>query len=268
MRNPFVADAISSFGLAQPDIDVPARPYFAQCAEDVIVLALLRSVADREGLDLTAERYLEIGANHPIATSATYLLHVEQGMNGVLVEANPKLIDALRQARPADTIVNRAIHVSDAPTAELFVSNQNELTSLSREFVETWRDGVVGLRSVETVPACRMNALIEEFFGESAPIYMSVDVESLDLELLKDLDWSRWRPAVVQAEPSEHFIKGNADMIADLMQSLDYIAVARTDVNQIFIDRGRTFLKPDEPPPPPPPPPRSAWQRLLDRLAG
>ena len=242
MRNPFIDDVISEHGLSPPDIEVQARRHFAQCAEDVIVLALLRSLADREGLDLRAERYLEIGANHPVSTSATYLLHAELGMNGVLVEANPKLIGALRQARAGDEIVNRAIHASDAPSAELFVSNQNELTSLSREFVENWRDGVVGLNTVETVPACRMNALFDEFFRDAAPIYMSVDVESLDLELLRDLDWSRWRPAIVQAEPSEHFIKGNAEMIANFMQSLDYVAIARTEVNQIFIDRVRTIL--------------------------
>jgi FkbM family methyltransferase len=222
--------------LPQPDIEVPARRYFTQCGEDLIIVALLKALAQNHGLDLASERYLEIGANHPVATSATYLLHVELGMRGVLVEANTSLIPNLSRARPSDIVVNRAIHASDSDRAEFFVSNQHELSSLSRDFVETWQDGSVGLRDVETVMACRMNSIFEEYFPERPPLYLSVDVEGLDLDLLRDLDWKRWRPSIVQAEPSECFLHENARQMTSFMESIDYVAVGRTDVNLIFVD--------------------------------
>ncbi|MCZ7891831.1 glycosyltransferase [Agrobacterium salinitolerans] len=236
MRNSFVYNEIEKFGLSPPDIDVLAQRYYAQCAEDLIVVSILKALSARRHFDLSAERYLEVGANHPIATSATYLLSLELGMSGVLVEANPALIADLEKVRKQDLVLNKAIIVGDSDTAELFVSNQNELSSLSRRFVEDWQDGAVGLKDVITVQASRMNDVLEEFFSERAPLYLSIDTEGLDLDLLKDVDWDRWRPAVVQAEPSEHFIENNAELISQLLESKGYVLVAKTAVNLIFMD--------------------------------
>nr|WP_236765603.1 glycosyltransferase [Agrobacterium tumefaciens] len=224
------------FGLSVPDIEVLAQRYYSQCAEDLIVVSILKALSIRGRFDLSIERYLEIGANHPIATSATYLLSLELGMSGVLVEANPALIADLKKVRKQDIVLNKAIIVGDSESAELFVSNQNELSSLSRRFVEDWQDGAIGVKEVVTVQASRMNDVLEEFFSERAPLYLSIDTEGLDLDLLEDVDWDRWRPAVVQAEPSEHFIENNAELISQLLESKGYVLVAKTAVNLIFMD--------------------------------
>nr|WP_209914517.1 FkbM family methyltransferase [Agrobacterium pusense] len=92
------------------------------------------------------------------------------------------------------------------------------------------------MKDVITVQASRMNDVLEEFFSERAPLYLSIDTEGLDLDLLKDVDWDRWRPAVVQAEPSEHFIENNAELISQLLESKGYVLVAKTAVNLIFMD--------------------------------
>ncbi|MBP2613430.1 hypothetical protein ACI2J5_25930 [Agrobacterium pusense] len=126
MRNSFVYNEIDKFGLSPPDIEALAQRYYAQCAEDLIVVSILKALSARRHFDLSAERYLEVGANHPIATSATYLLSLELGMSGVLVEANPALIADLEKVRKQDFVLNKAIIVGDSDTAELFVSNQNE----------------------------------------------------------------------------------------------------------------------------------------------
>ncbi|SOC92071.1 methyltransferase, FkbM family [Rhizobium sp. AN5] len=229
-------DEVKMFGLSVPDIEVLAQRYYSQCAEDLIVVSILKALSIRGRFDLSIERYLEIGANHPIATSATYLLSLELGMSGVLVEANPALIADLKKVRKQDIVLNKAIIVGDSESVELFVSNQNELSSLSRRFVEDWQDGAIGVKEVVTVQASRMNDVLEEFFSERAPLYLSIDTEGLDLDLLEDVDWDRWRPAVVQAEPSEHFIENNAELISQLLESKGYVLVAKTAVNLIFMD--------------------------------
>lgn len=241
MLNPFIYNVIEADSLSRPDIDVPLVQHFAQCAEDIVVVALLRSIAEKRGLDLKTERYLEIGANHPIATSATYLLHRELGMTGVLVEANPALIAELTKARPGDVVLHCAVVPGMDESIPLFISNQSELTSLSREFVEQWAGGTVGVKKIETVSAKRLNDVLREQFADKAPIYMSIDVEGLDRELLEDLDWSRWRPAIVQVEPSDQFQPGNARRIAGFLSTVGYSEIARTPVNQIFVDV-RSFL--------------------------
>ncbi len=244
MINQFVYDEIQALSLSLPDIDVAATPHFAQCAEDVIVLSILQALAQRESFDLSTQRYLEIGANHPVATSATYLLRKEASMSGVLIEGNPSLIAELEMARNGDIVVNRAVTARYESDVKLFISNQSELSSLSKDFVEDWQEGRVGLKEVVSVPAIQMNQIFENYFSEVAPLYMSIDVEGMDLELLQALDWNRWRPAVVQAEPSEHFIADNAAQITEFMISVGYTLLAKTNVNLVFVDKARLFSKP------------------------
>ena len=64
-------------------------------------------------------------------------------------------------------------------------------------------------------------------FRRTGALYLSIDVEGLDLDLLKDVDWSRWRPAIVQAEPSEHFLQNNANEISHFMKSQGYVLVVK-----------------------------------------
>lgn len=240
MRNQFVYDACRALQITEPDIEVHARPHFAQCAEDLIVVSMVRALASIEGFDPQSQRYLEIGANHPVATSATYLLQRDLGMTGVLVEANPALVDTLRRVRTQDDVVNAAIAVTDDREIDFYCSNQSELSSLSRRFVEEWRAGTVGLQRVVKVPAMRINALLEQHFGARAPLYLSIDIEGLDLEILEDIDWERWRPALIQAEPSDHFVATNSSAMIEYMDSLGYRLVSRTDVNLVFADAFRT----------------------------
>ncbi|MGI9393976.1 MAG: glycosyltransferase, partial [Boseongicola sp.] len=75
------------------------------------------------------------------------------------------------------------------------------------------------------------------YFPKGSPVFLAIDTEGLDLAILQDIDWTRWRPAVVQAEPSERFSPGAEKAMVRFMQQKDYILAARTDVNLIFVDR-------------------------------
>lgn len=249
MNNPFILDICQRYGVSLPQIEVPLREQYGQLAEDVVVDGLLSAWAQRTGTSLADCRYLEIGANHPFATSSTILLHRLHGMTGVLVEANESLLGALREARPADEIVYCAVTGEDVIEVDFYISNLSELSSLSREFVEDWQDGAVGLAEVRKVPAQRVNGLLQTHFADTAPVFMSVDIEGLDLDILQDVDWARWRPVVVQAEPSDHFAPGQSKAIANFMHTQGYVLIARTSINLIFADRATLFgaLPPDPP---------------------
>lgn len=234
-------------GVPMPDIEVPLREQYGQLSEDVIVDSLLTAWAERTGTDLKDHRYLEIGANHPFGTSSSYLLHRLHGMTGVLVEANADLLDALALARPADEVVSCAVTANDASEVEFFISNLSELSSLSREFVEEWQDGAAGLAEIRKVPAMRVNALLEHYFADQPPVFFSIDVEGMDMDILRDMDWRRWRPVVVQTEPSDHFVADQSKSIIRFMHDEGYTLVARTSINLIFMDRNVLTCRLEEP---------------------
>jgi len=128
---------------------------------------------------------------------------------------------------------------SDAPTAVLSVSPYSELSSLDRNFSIDWSvRGQAPPRadqmSLEEVPAIRVNTLIERYMSGASPSFVSIDVEGLDLRILRDFDFARFRPWFAQVEPSDDYAAGNTEEICRLMRSVDYRLIAKTAVNLIF----------------------------------
>src|ERR1700757_1387281 len=77
---------------------------FAGNGEDLLIAGWFRHY----GCDLSRIRYVDIGANHPISLSNTFLLY-EAGACGVLIEPDPKNAALLRAKRPRDIVINAGV---------------------------------------------------------------------------------------------------------------------------------------------------------------
>jgi len=229
--NPFVSQEIVEHGMDDPTIPVVMQPSYAQAYEDVIIDGLIQAV-------LTKRKYLnliffEIGANHPVATSASFLLKKKYNVHTILVEANPKLIDQLVNFRPDDTVINVAITNKNVDFVEFCISPDNEISSINENFVKTWKDGTI-LEKIK-VPALNINKLIHMFYIYSvADIILSIDIEGHDYEVLTDLDFEKIRPFIIIVEPSEEFAPGTVEKMMTFMESKGYSLYSRTFVNLIF----------------------------------
>nr|WP_256471025.1 FkbM family methyltransferase [Bradyrhizobium sp. 143] len=177
--------------------------------------------------------YVEIGANHPISTSSTYLMY-ERGAQGVLVEPNPELGALIRTARPRDVLVPAVVLPAPQASATLFIGNAHELSSVDEAHVKSFGDfdGLGGIRDHIEVSAVGINELLIPYSNKVD--FLSIDCEGLDHDLIKAIDYERIRPAVIQCEPSEHFLKGNRARIINLMECRSYRLAAMTDINVIF----------------------------------
>jgi FkbM family methyltransferase len=152
-------------------------------------------------------------------------------MNGIIVEPDPKLAATLRQHRPNDYIIEAAVVDSDEKELEFFVSSQNELSTLSQNFVEKNHLNVQSIK-VKTI---RVNDLLKNFSNVDSLI-MSIDVEGLDLRVLKDIDFNLYRPHIITIEPSEHIVPGTTSEIISFLKEKEYRLVAQNYVNLIFED--------------------------------
>ena len=237
-RNSFVYNACIRARVQFPSIPVHSIEYYGQCGEDLIVASLLEAKAEYNGVDLGKAKYLEIGGNHPFATSATYLLHRKFSMRGVIVDANPALIPELRKGRPNDIIVHAAIHDDNATVATLALSKQDEISSLDRSMVQRWKGGKVGEAGLIDVPAMRINNVITRYLDDVSPCFLSIDVEGYDLRLLRDFDFVRYRPWLVQVEYVDNlYPPGNSRDIIGYMHEVGYGLLAKTYVNLVFSAR-------------------------------
>jgi len=230
MKNPYVYETIKAGTLSSPFFDVNLIEQYGQCGEDLIIASLLRAWVEKSSGKIYDLTYLEIGANHPVATSATYLLHHRYGMRGVLVEANPALIAELKKVRPLDTVVHAAVTNKTEDKITLIVPEANELATVEPDFLPAWKYEGAGHQHQVSVKACRINDIFMQYFADALPAFMSVDIEGHDLAILQDMDFEKFSPLIIQVEPSHH-----PKQIFDFLQQNHYHLVARTDVNMIFI---------------------------------
>lgn len=243
MRDKFlnmnVAAEVKRLGLSEARLPVMHPIYYGQCGEDYIVLSILRALAVNESLDLARERYLEIGANHPVSTSSTYLLHTGLGMTGVLVDANPHLISELERARPSDEVLHAAVSADFTGETDFYVSDYSELSSLKEGFITDFPHASAAVAEKVRVKVVAINELFARQFLVKGPLFVSVDVEGMDVDLIEALDLTTMRPFILQVEASKDWGAEGFHRIERALRKQDYVAVALTDVNVIYIDGKR-----------------------------
>lgn len=229
--NPFVYQRMLEGDITNSTIPAYLQESYAQCYEDVIIDSLLRAYIKNINRPINGLSYIEIGANHPVCTSSTLLWQRKYNIKGILVEANPKLIPLLKKHRPHDTIINAAVYDQDLPSIDFFISPENEISSLDERFVNAWKD--LGVQEKISVPTIRPNKLLS-MTSDCELTILIVDVEGLDLRLLKDIDYTAYKPFIIEVEPSDGFAPGTSNMMIDFLRSKSYTLVGETDVNLIF----------------------------------
>ena len=230
--NPYIYRKIDECGLNKPSLDVTIDPTYTQAYEDVILEAYIVGYLASHSRQLQLI-FVEIGANHPVATSASYLLKQRFGLHTVLVEANPELLPAFKQHRPDDTVVYAAVTHQDVAELPFYLSPDNEISSMNKEFVEAWKDGAI--KDTIMVPAVRINHLFDAMkLPANVDIILSIDVEGCDYDILNDIDFKRYKPFIIMVEPSEEFAPGTTEQMMDLLTGQGYILYAKTYANLIF----------------------------------
>jgi FkbM family methyltransferase len=187
-----------------------------------------------KGMQIT---YMDIGAHHPMEINNTYFFYRE-GFHGVLVEPNDHYCKMLRQARPRDVTLEAGIGVSDAKEADYYLMNASALNTFSKqeaERIEKETGGKYKIEEVRTIPLLNVNEVMEEHF-QGAPAFVSIDTEGLDLEILKTIDFQKYRPKVFCVETLVTNSTRERPEIAEFMKERGYAARGGSIVNTIFLD--------------------------------
>ena len=206
---------------------------YAQCGEDIVVRFLFNSMG------IYRPSYLELGTYHPILGNNTFLFY-RYGSRGVCVEADRNLIREIRRYRVEDKILNIGVATGDAQSADFYIFNEPSLNTFSRdEAMERERNGSYKVLAVENVILQSITQIIKENF-DSFPDFLSIDIESLDLEVIRTLDFSLHPIPIICVETctySENHIKHRNPEIQEYFKSQDYFAYADTYINTIFVNK-------------------------------
>ena len=234
IENPWIAIRCNQANLQRNRLPTFLQEQYGQLGEDLILEAVLKTHFKSMGLKPQAIRYAEVGANHPIQTSNTYLFAAKWGGSGLLVEANPQLVDALRQARPRDEVLNLAVVPPGYPASvAIKIAKNAELSSVNAQHIASF--GAIGEVAGEvTMPTVTLDTLLNRYFQGGIHL-LSVDIEGLDLEVIEKSALAV-RPTFIVTEPSSHFHATAEQDFARVMAAKGYVEIARTDYNLIFGD--------------------------------
>jgi FkbM family methyltransferase len=207
------------------------RKSWSQCGEDLI----LRYLFDL--LRIARPSYIDIGAHHPRYYNNTYLFY-RQGARGVNVEPDPALHAGLRRGRPRDVNLNIGIGAREAEL-DFYVMSSRTLNTFSaseaRKYVEQH-----GLRIVDTrrIKVQTFAQAVDTHLGRT-PDLVSLDVEGLDLDILRSIDYSRHRPHVFCVETISYAAGDGSGVkspeIHALMLENGYRLYADTYINSIYV---------------------------------
>lgn len=209
-----------------------ARFSYSQSGEDMIIDFLMM------WLGCAQITYLDIGAHHPTWLSNTYHFY-KMGHRGVLIEPDSELCEHLSSVRPNDKVLNLAVNAEGDNVVSMYVMTSRTLNTLDKEQAEALQQ--IGRERIEEVREVRqlgINQLLEEHFIAAPPSLVSLDIEGLDLELLKAWDFDRFRPKVFCVETIT-YTQDNTERklteIIDFMSSQHYKVYADTYINTIFV---------------------------------
>lgn len=207
------------------------RKSWSQCGEDLI----LRYLFDL--LQIARPSYIDIGAHHPWYYNNTYLFY-RQGARGVNVEPDPSLHAELRRGRRRDVNLNMGIGPHEAEM-DFYVMSRRTLNTFSaieaRKCVEQH-----GLRIVDTrrIKVQTFAQAVDTHLGRT-PDLVSLDAEGMDLDILRSIDFSRYRPHVVCVETISYAAGDGSGIkspeIHALMLQNGYMLYADTYVNSIYV---------------------------------
>ncbi|WP_309384535.1 FkbM family methyltransferase [Cerasicoccus frondis] len=163
--------------------------HYAQWGEDRLIWQFFQQKA--EGV------FLEVGANHPIRLSQTYLLE-QKGWRGVLIEPQKHCYDLLVEKRPAsqafccgavgpDQVGEAYVKI---PPAEMGGDVMSEVVT-ERHEDDGCRYEQISLRTINDV-------LAEAGIGEID--FVSIDIEGMEIPALEGFDLEKHRPKLLLIE--------------------------------------------------------------------
>lgn len=213
-----------------------SRYTYAQFAEDILIDTLFTR------LNIKQPSYLDIGANRPKGGSNTYFFYLK-GSVGVCVEPDINLYNKIKSARPKDVALNAGVGIGDVKEATFyyFPEPYTGWNTFSGEDADLKRAQTgIAYKNDRVIPFININDIIEQYF-KPAPDFISIDVEGLDLDILRTLDFERFAPKVLCVETMQ-FVNGNVlgqqnKEITAFLENKGYIVYATTYINSIFVKK-------------------------------
>ena len=168
--------------------------------------------------------YVDVGAHHPQRFSNTYLFYL-RGWRGINIDAMPGSMKSFNKIRVGD--INLEFPISDChQTLTYYEFNEPALNGFCSD-ISMKRNGLGNYRiiSERKLKTYTLSEILDKYLPNGQKIdFITVDVEGLDLQVLKSNDWHNYRPHLVLVEDLNRLSisQMHKSEIASFMKKQDY----------------------------------------------
>jgi FkbM family methyltransferase len=208
------------------------KPHFGQWGEDVLIRKLFPK-------NKVNGKYVDIGAYHPFKHSNTAGFWM-RGWTGINIDANKHSIELFKRKRPKDVNLWSAVvpHKTlnlDSRCIDLYMPYKNNISTIGTVDIDLSSER--SFTEKVSVPATSIPLLTKEY-DLSDVDYVNIDVEGLDTELVKDMDFIDFSPTVISVEDySPSLTELLTSEISRHLLINSYELVARAGPTSIFIKK-------------------------------
>lgn len=179
--------------------------------------------------------YVDIGAHHPLRLSNTYLFY-KKGWSGINIDAMPGSMKIFNKKRRRD--INLEVAISDKEEIlTYYMFDEPGLNGFSKE-LSIKRDSntkykIIGKKEIKTIP---LSKILDKYLPPKMKIdFMNIDVEGLDLQVLKSNDWNKYIPEFILIECTETDLRRiQKEPIYLFLTKKGYVLIAKTYRTCIF----------------------------------
>ena len=211
------------------------EPSYSQCGEDRILTFLFKT------LKIKKPFYIDIGAYDPYEDSNTAIFY-EKGANGINIEPNYERYGNFLEKRKRDTNLNIGISNKKGKMKFYKLSSDKMNTFVEEKANNLVNTNNIEIKEVVEVETITFNELMETYCKNIVPDLLSLDVEDMDLKILKSVDWDKYSPLTICVETASYSRNGTEEKyqeIISFLESKGYLNYADTRINTIFVRKDK-----------------------------
>ncbi|WP_423147525.1 FkbM family methyltransferase [Rubrolithibacter danxiaensis] len=201
---------------------------YSQEGEDMVLRSFYEGKKNYKGF------FIDVGAHHPFRFSNTMFFY-KKGWRGINIEPTPTVIKQFKIFRGRDITLNIGIS-NNKEKLTFYCFNEPALNGFSKE-ISTLRDQsdrykIIQTLEVQTLP---LSEVLDKHLPEDQKIdFLTIDVEGLDLQVLKSNNWEKYTPEYILVEDRVDLENLADSEIYRFLKSVNYRLVAKTERTLFF----------------------------------
>ena len=189
---------------------------FSKSGEDIQLWQLLKK---------DQGTYVDIGGHHPIFGNNTYFFYI-RGWKGIVVEPNPVFKELYHKFRPYDILISEGIADFNGEL-EYYEFESSLLNSFSNDHIKK-SDLQTSVDNIKKIPVKKLSTVFKNVDFNRSIDFLSIDVEGLELNVLKGNNWDSHRPRYIILESHQTLIEDLNSEVSNFLFQKDYSLIGKS----------------------------------------